>query len=169
MAVILVGGGARSGKSRYAIALAEVHGDRLGFVATAQPADEEMRERVEAHRRQRGPQFITIEEPVDIARVIEERAAQFDAIVVDCVTLWLSNLMLTGDRDVMAEVDRLVKVAAAAPASVVFVTNEVGCGIVPENDLARRFRDIAGFANQRIAEVSTRVYWMVFGCPLRVK
>ncbi|MEO8660589.1 MAG: bifunctional adenosylcobinamide kinase/adenosylcobinamide-phosphate guanylyltransferase [Bryobacteraceae bacterium] len=168
MAVILVGGGARSGKSKYALALAEVHGHKLGFVATAQVLDEEMRRRVRRHQMDRGPLFITIEEPYDIAAVIEDRSPKFDALVVDCLTLWLSNLMLSG-RDVDAEIDRLVAVAARAPSSVVLVTNEVGCGIVPDNELSRRFRDYAGILNQRVAEVAHRVYFMAFGCPLRVK
>jgi adenosylcobinamide kinase / adenosylcobinamide-phosphate guanylyltransferase len=169
VAVILVGGGARSGKSRYAQALAEVHGHKLGFVATAQVLDDEMRRRVRKHQMDRGAQFITIEEPLDVAGVIEERARSFDAIVIDCLTLWLSNIMLAGDRDVEAEMARLVTAAAQTTSGVVFVTNEVGCGIVPENELSRRFRDHAGFLNQRVAEISTRVYFMAFGCPLRVK
>ncbi len=168
MAVILVGGGARSGKSRYALALAEVHGHKLAFVATAQMLDEEMRRRVRRHQMDRGAQFITIEEPFDIAAVIEERSRNFDALVVDCLTLWLSNIMLAG-RDVDAEISRLITVASRAASSVVFVSNEVGCGIVPDNELSRRFRDVSGLLNQRIAEIATRVYFMAFGCPLRVK
>lgn len=168
MAVILVGGGARSGKSRYALALAEVHGHKLGFVATAQVQDDEMRRRARRHQMDRGPQFITIEEPYDIAGVIEERSRNFDALVVDCLTLWLSNQML-GGRDLEEEISRLVAAASRAASAVVFVTNEVGCGIVPDNELSRRFRDCAGMLNQRIAEISTRVYFMAFGCPVRVK
>ncbi len=169
MAVILVGGGSRSGKSRYALALAEVHGQRLGFVATAQVLDDEMRDRVRRHQLDRGASFITIEESFDVAGVVEDRAKQFDAVVIDCLTVWLSNLMLSGDRDVEAEISRLVSVACKASCGIVMVTNEVGCGIVPENELARRFRDQAGLLNQRIAEIASRVYFMAFGCPMRVK
>ena len=167
--MILVGGGARSGKSRYAQALAEVHGHKLGFVATAQVLDDEMRRRVRRHQLDRGAQFITIEEPLEVASLIEERAHSFDAMVIDCLTLWLSNVLLAGDRDVDADIARLATVASQAPSGLVFVTNEVGCGVVPENELARGFRDYAGFLNQRMAEVSTRVYFMAFGCPMRVK
>lgn len=169
MAVILVGGGSRSGKSRYALALAEVLGERLGFVATAQVLDDEMRRRVRKHQMDRGAQFITIEEPLDVAGVIEERGKSFDAIVVDCLTLWLSNIMLAGDRDLEAEMNRLLTAASKATAGIILVTNEVGSGIVPDNPVARRFRDCAGILNQRAAEVASRVYLMAFGCPLRVK
>lgn len=167
--MILVGGGARSGKSRYAQALAEVHGHKLGFVATAQVLDDEMRRRVRKHQMDRGAQFITIEEPLELASLIEERARSFDAMVIDCLTLWLSNVMLAGSRDVEAEIARLAAAASQVPSGLVFVTNEVGCGIVPEDELSRRFRDCAGFLNQRMAEISTRVYFMAFGCPMRVK
>lgn len=116
----------------------------------------------------RGPLFITIEEPYEIAGIIEERSRSFDAIVVDCLTLWLSNLMLSG-REVDGEISRLVTAASRSSSSLIFVTNEVGCGIVPDNELSRRFRDVAGLLNQRMAEISTRVYFMAFGCPMRVK
>lgn len=169
MAVVLVGGGSRSGKSRYALRLAESRGSRLGFVATAQALDDEMRERVVAHGRERGDAFLTIEEPFEVAGVLERRAAEFDAIVVDCLTIWLSNLQLDGSRDIETESKKLLSAACNAPACVVLVTNEVGAGIVPDNALARRFRDLAGWLNQQAAEVASEVYWMVFGCPLRVK
>ena len=167
MAVILVGGGSRSGKSRHALELARARGERRLFVATAQSFDEEMHDRARAHRAERGGDFATAEEPLDVAGVIER--GSFDVAVVDCLTLWLSNLMAAGDRDVEAETERLVRAAAAPEAAVILVTNEVGCGIVPENALARRFRDHAGRLNQRAAAAAREVYWMVFGCALRVK
>ncbi len=169
MALILVGGGARSGKSRYALALAQLHGRRLAFVATAQAGDDEMRARIDNHRLERDKSFVTLEEPFEVAELLERRHKHFDAFVVDCLTLWVSNHMLAGKLDLAEEMDRLVSAAAASRAGIVFVTNEVGCGIVPENELARRYRDEVGRLNQRIAEVSERVYWMAFGCPLRVK
>jgi len=167
MAVILVGGGARSGKSRYAIELARKHGSRLVFLATAQAHDLEMEVRVAKHQAERGADFATIEEPLDIAE--ELRKCQADAIVVDCLTLWLSNVMLTFGRDVDAETEKLLATARASTAALILVTNEVGCGIVPETTLGRDFRDRAGVLNQRVASVADEVYWMVFGIPMRVK
>jgi adenosylcobinamide kinase / adenosylcobinamide-phosphate guanylyltransferase len=164
LAVILIGGGARSGKSRYALSLAQERGKRLGFIATGQAYDDEMRDRIAAHRRERDPAFTTLEEPVDIAGALANTA--FDVVVVDCLTLWLSNIL---DRDVEREFDNLISAARESAAVIIFVTNEVGCGIVPDNALARRFRDHAGCLNNRIAAIAGEVYWMVFGCPLKVK
>ncbi len=164
MAVILIGGGARSGKSRYALELARQRGQRLGFVATGQPYDDEMRDRIALHQQERDPIFSTIEEPIDVARVLGDTT--FDVIVVDCLTLWLNNIL---DRDVEAEFDSLIAAVRESPAQIIFVTNEVGCGIVPDNALARRFRDDAGRLNSRVAAVATEVYWMVFGCPMKIK
>lgn len=166
MAIILIGGGSGSGKSRQALQLARARGRRLGFIATAQPLDDEMRERIRVHRQERGADFTTIEETVALACVIERHSSEFDAIVVDCLTLWLSNI---APRDVDSQTTKLIEASLASPAQVIFVTNEVGCGIVPENPVARRFRDDAGRLNQRIAEVAAEVYWMVFGCALRVR
>jgi len=166
MAIVLVGGGGRSGKSRHALQLARDCGPRLGFIATAQALDDEMRERTRLHQHERGPDFLTIEEPVALAAAIARYAAQVDAIVVDCLTLWLSNIL---SSDIESQVSELIASSLASPAQVIFVTNEVVCGIVPENALARRFRDCAGSLNQRVAEAASEVYWMVFGCALRVK
>jgi len=156
---VLVGGGARSGKSRWALERARKCGGRLVFIATAEALDEEMAERIARHRAERDSAFQTIEEPRELARAI--RSAQADAIVVDCLTLWLSN----GSCDVEAT----IQAAGEQTAEVIFVTNEVGGGIVPDNAMAREFRDRAGVMNQRFAEAADEVYWMVFGQPLRVK
>ena len=161
MPLTLIGGGARSGKSRYAMALAEAAGGRLAFLATAQASDQEMADRIAQHQRERHPRFTTFEEPLALAALLDRLDTQYDAIVVDCLTLWLSNRMLAG-----LEAEDLT---APRRAEVFLVTNEVGCGIVPENDLARRFRDEHGRLNQQIAAAADRVIWMVFGCPLRVK
>ncbi len=166
MAIVLVGGGSRSGKSRHALQLARERGRRLGFIATAQPLDDEMLERIGLHQQERGQDFVTIEEPVDLPAAIARHSAQFDAIVVDCLTLWLSNIL---SSDIELQTSELIASSLASLAQVIFVTNEVGCGIVPENALARRFRDSAGRLNQRVAEAALEVYWMVFGCALRVK
>jgi adenosylcobinamide kinase/adenosylcobinamide-phosphate guanylyltransferase len=164
VAVVLIGGGSRSGKSRFALGRARREGSRLVFIATGEAGDEEMRERIAYHREERGDEFRTVEAPVDLAAAI--RACDEDAIVVDCLTLWLANT-LANQSD--AGFDDLKEAAQSSRACVVFVTNEVGCGIVPDNALAREFRDRAGILNQRMAEAADEVYWMVFGQPLRVK
>jgi adenosylcobinamide kinase / adenosylcobinamide-phosphate guanylyltransferase len=168
VAIILVGGGARSGKSRHALELARKRGSRLIFLATAEALDEEYAARIARHRADRGAEFSTVEEPLEIADVIR-KTADADAIVLDCLTLWLSNIMLTFGRDVNAEIEKLIQAARATPTTVIAVTNEVGCGIVPDNALSRDFRDHSGILNQRVAAVADEVYWMVFGQPLRVK
>lgn len=159
MAVVLVGGGSRSGKSRWALDRARKRGGRLVFIATAEALDEEMTARIAKHRSERGDEFVTVEEPLELARAI--RSVRGDAIVVDCLTLWLAN----GQGDV----EGTIAAAKEQSADVIFVTNEVGCGIVPDNAMAREFRDRAGFVNQRFAEAADEVYLMVFGQPLRVK
>jgi adenosylcobinamide kinase/adenosylcobinamide-phosphate guanylyltransferase len=165
VAVILIGGGARSGKSRYALQTALAIEGRRVFVATAEPLDDEMASRIARHKADRGAEFETIEEPLDLARVI---AGTFDAMVVDCLTLWLSNLMFAS-RNCDLETETLIATAHAARGTVIFVTNEVGSGIVPDNALAREFRDRAGTLNQHVAAIAQEVYFMAFGQPLRVK
>lgn len=167
--MMLVGGGSRSGKTAFALQRARACGPRLAYIATAELRDAEMRARALAHRDERGAEFVTIEEAFDVAGMIRSRAAEFDAIVVDCLTLWVSNLMLSGAEDVRAAGMRLAEAAAASVTEVILITNEVGCGIVPENELARRFRDEAGWMNQLIASSSGQVWWLIFGCPLKVK
>jgi adenosylcobinamide kinase/adenosylcobinamide-phosphate guanylyltransferase len=162
MALVLVGGGARSGKSRWALERARKCGDRLVYIATAEALDDEMSARIAKHRAERGDEFVTIEAPLDLAGAI--RSLSSDAIVVDCLTLWLSNSMSLEDKT-----EETIAVALESTADVIVVTNEVGCGIVPENALARDFRDRAGRMNQRFAEAADEVYWMVFGQALRVK
>ena len=169
MSLILIGGGARSGKSRHALQIARRCGSRLAFVATATVTDDEYRDRIALHRQERGPEFTTFEEPLAVSSLIEAQSSGFDAVVVDCLTLWMSNLMYAASYHIDEECRHLVRAAASAPAPVILVTNEVGCGIVPENALARQFRDRAGKLNQQAAEAAAEVYWMVFGIPLKVK
>jgi adenosylcobinamide kinase/adenosylcobinamide-phosphate guanylyltransferase len=164
MAVVLIGGGARSGKSRFALDRARREGTKLIFIATAEARDEEMRRRIQQHRAERGPEFMTLEAPIELPAAI--RSADGDAMVVDCLTLWLANIL---DRDIDAATRGLEDAARSRRACVILVTNEVGCGIVPDNAFAREFRDRAGILNQRMAEAASEVYWMVFGQPLRVK
>ena len=167
--MILVGGGSRSGKSRAALEMLQAAGPRRGFIATAQAWDDEMRERIARHREERGPEIVTWEEPFAVAECIETHSGNYDAIVVDCLTLWLSNLMLAENIPIDRECRRLIEASARSRAKIILVTNEVGCGIVPENALARRFRDEAGRLNQLAAQHATEVYWMAFGIGLRIK
>lgn len=169
MGLILIGGGSRSGKSSHALILARESGARRAFIATAQAHDDEMRERIRNHQQGRGEDFTTFEEPFEITQLLRTRSSEFDVIVVDCLTLWLSNLMFAQDRDVPHECSELLEAATTAQAHVLLVTNEVGCGIVPDNALARKFRDFAGRLNQEAARRAEAVYWMVFGIALKVK
>ena len=170
MSVILIGGGARSGKSRFAIEYAEKRFRRLGFVATATAGDQEMRSRIARHQSERGDRWTTVEEPLDIVPRMVEEATRFDVFVIDCLTLWLSNVLLHSARDVGEEVKRLIDhLERDDLPSTILVTNEVGCGIVPENDLARSYRDLVGGTNQAVGKLADEIYWMVFGVPVAVK
>jgi adenosyl cobinamide kinase/adenosyl cobinamide phosphate guanylyltransferase len=168
--LMLILGGARSGKSRYAegliAALPPVWNPPWIYVATAEPGDEEMRARIAAHRARRGPSWQTVEAPQELAEAVI--LAQPAPVLVDCLTLWLSNLMLI-DADIEAETVRLERALEAATAPIVLVSNEVGSGIVPEHPLGRSFRDLQGALNQRIAARAERVVLMVAGLPLAVK
>jgi adenosylcobinamide kinase / adenosylcobinamide-phosphate guanylyltransferase len=166
---VLIGGGSRSGKSRFALEYARRQALPLAFIATAEAKDDEMRERVAAHRSERGPEFTTFEEPLNPARVIVEARDRFGAIVVDCLTLWLSNLLLSPVTDISRRTAELLCAAVESPSTILLVTNEVGCGIVPENALARRFRDLAGAMNQQAAAAAHEAYWMAFGIPIRIR
>ena len=170
MGIVMVGGGARSGKSRFALEYAEQHSRCPAFVATGEARDDEMRERIERHRRERSSHWTTIEEPLNLAAVLDREASRFDLLLVDCLTLWLSNVLLHPERDARAELCGFEECLKnwRGPA-LVLITNEVGLGIVPESPLAREFRDLAGEMNQAAARTAEEVYWMVFGVPLTVK
>ncbi len=163
----LVLGGARSGKSRYAEAVVMASPAPWIYVATAEPIDAEMTARIAEHRGRRGGQWQTVEAPVDLAGAIANAPASA-AVLVDCLTLWLNNLMFKG-RDIDAETQRLETALAARQAAAVLVSNEVGSGIVPDNAEARRFRDLQGRLNQRIAARADRVVLLVAGLPMVVK
>ncbi|MGC4000286.1 MAG: bifunctional adenosylcobinamide kinase/adenosylcobinamide-phosphate guanylyltransferase [Anaeromyxobacter sp.] len=170
--VILVGGGVRSGKSAFALGLARRLGARRAFVATAQAFDREMEERIAAHRAERACGFTTIEEPLDLPRAFAAAAeGGAEVVVVDCLTLWLSNLVLRGDSaaQAAAEVERLAQELARRRLHAVVVTNEVGMGVVPEHALGRLFRDVAGRAHQRLARDADRIYLAALGCVLRLR
>jgi adenosylcobinamide kinase / adenosylcobinamide-phosphate guanylyltransferase len=168
--VALVGGGTRSGKSAFGLALARTRGARRVFVATAQAFDVEMQARIVAHRLERGPDFRTVEEPLALAGVLSD-LRDVDVVVIDCVTLWLSNLLLSelDPAAIEARIGELSRVLEARRFHSVIVTNEVGMGIVPETPLGRSFRDLSGLANQRLSAIADDVYWAMLGSILRVR
>jgi adenosylcobinamide kinase/adenosylcobinamide-phosphate guanylyltransferase len=169
--VVFVSGGARSGKTRYALARAESWPGSLLYIATAEIRDEEMRRRIERHRAERGARWETAETPLDPAGAVDGAAGR-GAVLLDCLTLWTSNLLERHGEDdgaILAAADHLAAALRHAPAPVVVVTNEVGWGIVPENALARRFRDLAGSVNQRVAAAADEAVLVVSGLPLRVR
>jgi adenosyl cobinamide kinase/adenosyl cobinamide phosphate guanylyltransferase len=163
----LVLGGARSGKSRYAQTLAMAMPPPWIFIATAEAGDEEMRARIEAHRRMRGEGWLTTEAPVDLAGAVSE-APESVPLLIDCLTLWLSNLMI-GAHDVDEAIAAFEQALGAREAATIAVANEVGLGIVPETPLGRAFRDRAGALNQRLAAKAGTVVLMVAGLPMTVK
>lgn len=170
--VILILGGARSGKSRYAQEVAETLEGKKLFVATAQALDGEMAERIENHKKRRGGLWETREEPVEIVQVISEMQSEYSVILVDCLTLWVSNLLMAHGDDREGIENRIQSLIGRLPnmeTTILLVSNEVGLGIVPENRLARSFRDLAGMLNQGVARVSDRVVFMVAGIPVVVK
>ncbi len=164
--IVLVTGGARSGKSALAERLARRSGDQAYYIATAEARDDEMQARIEAHRARRGPDWTTVAAPLALVAALQDTDAA--PRLVDCLTLWLSNLMLA-DQDWKAAGEELVACLQKQAHPVVLVTNEVGSGIVPENALARRYRDAAGWLNQSVASVATEVFLSVSGCAIRIK
>jgi len=168
MTSTLVLGGARSGKSRHAQALAETVPGRLAYIATAQALDDEMEARIARHREDRGPRWMTLEAPVQLVEGIGKAAREADAVLVDCLTLWLSNLMLA-DAALQIHFDGLCRAIAACPKPLVLVANEVGLGIVPDTPLGRRFRDEAGRLNQQVAAMVGRAVFVAAGLPLTLK
>lgn len=165
---LLVLGGARSGKSRLAQARAEARDGRLIYVATAEAWDDEMRERIATHRADRGPEWTTVEAPLDLAATIAARSDPDTTLLVDCLTLWATNVMLA-ERELETEITTLAEVVTTFQGTLILVANEVGLGIVPDNALARRFRDFAGRINQAMAAVADEVVFVAAGLPLRLK
>jgi adenosylcobinamide kinase/adenosylcobinamide-phosphate guanylyltransferase len=168
---MLVTGGCRSGKSACALEHAEACGPRRAYIATARVFDREMKERVKRHRAERDASWTTVEEPNELAAAIVSAQGNCDVILVDCITLWLTNLLEEGldDSTILERVDLLCRVVAASKTPVILVTNETGWSIVPENPLARRFRDLAGLVNQRLAGSVSTVILCVSGIPVTIK
>jgi adenosylcobinamide kinase/adenosylcobinamide-phosphate guanylyltransferase len=171
--LILVTGGCRSGKSGYALELAGGFEGPRTFMATAQAYDDEMRDRIERHKRSRPPEWGLIEEPLAVIESLGTALQSSRTVVLDCITLWISNLVCArddfGEDDARQAAAGLAARARASPAATILITNEVGSGIVPDNQLARRFRDCAGRANQEIARAADAVYLMTSGIALRLK
>jgi adenosylcobinamide kinase/adenosylcobinamide-phosphate guanylyltransferase len=166
--IVLVLGGARSGKSAFAERVVIESGLEPVYLATAQAGDGEMAERIALHRARRGTGWRTIEEPQGLEETLGEEAGKGRAILVDCLTLWLSNILHTR-ADVEARTKSLCERVLSLPGLLVFVSNEVGLGLVPETELGRRFRDAQGRLNQAVAAVSDRVIFMAAGLPLYLK
>jgi adenosylcobinamide kinase/adenosylcobinamide-phosphate guanylyltransferase len=168
--LILIGGGVRSGKSAFALALARGLGARRVYVATAEARDEEMSGRIARHVRERGSDYRTIEAPLDVVEALSG-IGDADVVVLDCLTLWLSNLLLREDSEeaILAQVDRLIATLAEKSFHAVLVTNVVGMGIVPEHPLGRAFRDVAGRAHQALARAADQVYFGLLGLMLRLR
>ncbi len=169
--IVFITGAARSGKSQFALEMAQCFPGRKGYLATAQDLDEEMADRIRRHRESRGPDWQTLEEPLRITETIEQNGDRFSLVLIDCLTLWLSNAMMAGweEKKVMAETDRFLQAGRKAPGSFIFVGNEVGWGIVPENPMARAFRDMSGRMHQRVAREADEVYLLVCGISQKIK
>jgi len=182
--IILVTGGARSGKSGFAEQLLAGFGAEVGYIATAQALDAEMEDRIAKHRRQRPEAWRTFEAPITPSAILAAHGEAFAAVLLDCLTVMITNRMLgktmdwdqptvaqlnAVEADVLAEIEAIIAAAAAGRADLIAVANEVGCGIVPINPMSRFFRDCAGRVNQRMAAAAAEVYWVVAGIPVRIK
>lgn len=185
---ILITGGRRSGKSSYALSLAEAIGPTRLYIATAEALDDEMKDRIARHRKERGDEWETIEEPVDVADIVRE-SRRHDVVLVDCFTLWLCNLMhiregdspaftedashhrigTVPDEEILAQIDDLAAACRDSTVPVIAVTNELGLGVIPGDPLSRRYTDLAGIMNQRMAESADRVVMVVSGIPMILK
>ena len=172
--LILILGGARSGKSAFAAQLAG-QGRRVLFVATAEALDEDMERRIDAHRAGRPPEWVTLEEPRDLTSILLQPLENHDTCLLDCLTVWVSNLLLAkeanpdAEAEILMEVDHLLEVYNRSPASWIVVSNEVGLGVVPSSELGSRYRDVLGRVNQAVASRADKVYLMVAGLALELK
>jgi adenosylcobinamide kinase/adenosylcobinamide-phosphate guanylyltransferase len=171
--LVLILGGVRSGKSRYAQHLVSDIGNRVLFLATAEAGDDEMKRRIASHKSSRPESWRTVEEQMDIAGALRKNAARADAVIIDCITVWLSNLLMhnekLSEKEMTAGIDRLIDAYEQGETTYIIVSGEVGMGIVPEHPLGRVFRDYLGLANQRLAAKADRVVLMVAGIPVDVK
>lgn len=176
--IILVTGGARSGKSVFAEQYAENNAGPIAYIATAQIYDEEMKERVAIHQSRRPAHWLTFEAPYEADKAVTQAGQQAETVLFDCLTLYTTNLMLAPDAPaeresrheyVMNEIIKLLAAAKSINKTVIFVTNEIGMGIVPDNAMAREYRDLAGIANQKVAALADEVYLVVSGIAVEIK
>ncbi len=170
--ITLITGGVRSGKSAYALSCAEVYSGKKAFIATAVPFDSEMEARVKNHQFERGDRFLTVEEPYEIYNSVSEVNDSIAVAVIDCLTVWLGNLFYKYDSNIEiinSEIDKFVYSIKKSTIDFYIVTNEVGWGIVPDNELSRSFRDCNGFMNQKVAACADNVYLCTCGIPLKIK
>lgn len=169
--IIFITGGVRSGKSQFALEIGKKFLGPKAYLATAQAWDEEMRDRIKKHQESRPSEWKTIEEPREIVQTIKEEGEKFCLILIDCLTLWISNLLLAGwpAEKILTETDDILKACRQSKCSFIMVSNEVGWGIVPDNEAARYFRDIAGMVHQKMAQEADEVYLMVCGLPQILK
>ncbi len=166
--IVFILGGARSGKSGFALKTASAIPGRKAYIATAQALDDEMEQRIARHKSERTDDWQSFEEPVNIHDLIAGIHGTYDVLLIDCLTLWITNLML-GNDDIDGKAQLLLDALSSCRSSVFIVSNEVGLGIVPDNRLTRQFRDIAGTLNQKVAAVADEVYLVAAGLPLRMK
>ncbi|MFC3861641.1 bifunctional adenosylcobinamide kinase/adenosylcobinamide-phosphate guanylyltransferase [Deinococcus antarcticus] len=167
--IVFVTGGARSGKSTYAEGRAARSGEPVTYLATAVAFDAEMRDRIGRHRAERPAHWVTVEEPLNVPAAVQH--AETPVLLLDCLSVWVNNLMFHDwkDAQILAATDDLVSAARNHAGTVILVTNEVGLGIVPDNALSRRYRDVLGWVNQRCAQASHEAYLLVSGLPLTLK
>ena len=170
--LILVTGGTRSGKSSFAQNLAEEAPGRKAFIATAEPLDREMKERIACHREERPAEWDTVEEPLHLAETVKKCGEAYDVLLIDCLTLWISNLLVNKsmmEKAILKKIGDLLTSCRTVSARVIMVTNELGMGIVPSNRLSRIYRDLVGKANQQVAAEADEVYFLVSGMPMKLK
>ncbi|HET6369795.1 MAG TPA: bifunctional adenosylcobinamide kinase/adenosylcobinamide-phosphate guanylyltransferase [Nitrospiria bacterium] len=169
--VIFLLGGARSGKSDLALEMLAKGKGKRGYIATAEALDDEMTARIHEHRRRRGPIWETFEVPIDLPDVLKKLAPTHSFLLVDCLTLWLSNLVTrhNTNKPVLDRFEALVEAMKEIKRKLVLVSNEVGMGIVPDHPLGRRYRDLSGLLHQKVAAASDEVYWVAAGIPLKLK
>jgi adenosylcobinamide kinase/adenosylcobinamide-phosphate guanylyltransferase len=163
-------GGCRSGKSKYALTYANKHWQPPKcFLATSEPLDNEMQTRIANHQKERGPDWHTIECPTDICQPIQNNAHEYSGMILDCITLWISNLMCQDMDEVSIknQIAQFLDALKSIKCPIIIVSNEVGLGIVPDNAMARSYRDLVGYANQQIAAISDSVVFMVAGIPMQ--
>jgi len=170
--IILITGGSRGGKSRYALSLADNISGTKVFLATAEPLDEFMKKKIQNHQEERKGEFLTIEEPVYLAKAIKTMNTNPSLIVIDCLTVWVNNLLhyLANDKKkIRGEIDNFLQTIKESSADIIMVTNEIGLGVIPENPLVRDFIDELGLLNQKISEFADEVIFMVSGIPQKIK